>query len=257
MFWKKQKATGILLLSLNNIPSMKKMTLLFNILYFFGVLNAQEHALFFGFDLPIQYTAGYQIQFNQTSTQIHLGAISKPFDNYTIKTIEKFGANEDLVEVIENSFKKGWSFTIKENFKIKKSYLGIYGQYINLKASDLPLDLLQNYLNIDLSSNWPTIPIILPLLDYGNETTRIELNSNLFQFGFLYGRQFSLRNPKFAIKTEFSISKNIYTKNSFSSISPYPRSIYDTLDEDIKEAFRAYAYIPSLNIYFVYRLGGS
>jgi len=235
---------------------MKKITLLYSTLCFFGILNAQEHSFFIGFDLPIQYTAGYQIQFERASTQIQLGAISKPFDNYIIKTIERFGANEGLVEVIENSFKKGWSFTIKENFRIKKSYLGIYGQYINLKASDLPLDLLQSYLNIDLSSYWPTTPIISPLIDYGNETTRIKLSSNLFQIGFLYGRQFNFKNPKFAIKTEFSISKNIYTKNTFSSQLPYPQIIYDTLDEDIKETFRTYAYIPSLNIYFVYRLGG-
>lgn len=235
---------------------MKRLTFLITTLCFLSILNAQEHELFIGLDIPIQYTAGYQIQFKKTSTQIQLGAINNPFDNYIIKTIEKFGADKDLMKVIENSFKKGWSFTIKENFKIKKSYLGIYGQYVNLKASDLPLDLLQNYLNIDLYPFWPTTPIISPLINYGNETTRIELSSNLFQIGFLYGRQFNLKNPRFSIKTEFSISKNIHTKNSFSSKSPYPNIIYDTLDKDIKETFQEYAYIPSLNIYFVCKLGG-
>ena len=216
--------------------------------------NAQKQSIFLGTDIPIQYTLGYNLEFEKVSTQMQFGMLTKPYDDAILNIIEGFGANPDIIDIVRKAFEKGFVFTLKQNYNInRKMYAGIYGQYLSLHAAETPLNIIENYSSdINLTPLWTLAPLSL-VGNYGNEFTEIRLESNLLQLGLLFGYRFEL-NSKFEIKTEFSISKHVFSTNNFSSETPYPAELYTLLDDDISTTYKKYAYIPSINIYFVYKL---
>jgi hypothetical protein len=235
---------------------MKK---LFYILVVISTLSAkaQEKSVLFGTDFPTQYTLGGNLEYQNFSTQLQFGALTKPYDNIILDIIESFGADENLIEIVRKAYEKGFVFSLKQNYHFKNNlYTGIYLQYLSLNAAETPLDIINSYYpEIDLTSSWVSggLPILREKR-YGDEVTEIRLKSNLMQVGLLIGYKFQFSNPKYEIRTELSASKHIYSSNEFSSQTPYPELLYQQLEADIAETYKQYAYIPSLNVYFVIRL---
>ena len=232
---------------------MKKIYLFVVLLFVTQFSFAQKHSVLIGTDFPTQYTIGYNIEYGTLSSQIQAGFLTKPYDNLILDIIEGFGADPNIIEIIRDAYQKGAVFTVKQQYHLKKMYFGVYAQYYNLSAEGVPLDIVQSYYGVDLTSSWSSIPLIPTALDFGNEITKIELKSKLWQVGLLIGRRFEFSNPKLELRTEFSMSKNISSSNLFSSQTPYPQSLFDDMDADIQETYKNYAYIPSVNIYLAYR----
>ncbi len=234
---------------------MKKSQYFIVLLFASQLLNAQisKSSFLIGTDFPSQYTAGYNVAYNRFNTQFQAGLLTTPYNNIVLGIIENFGANPNIVEIVRESYKKGLIFTLKQQYHFDKMYFGIYGQHLTLNADAIPLDIVQDYYNINLTSYWASIPFFSTLLNYGDEITKIQLESKMWQGGILVGRRFPFSNPSFEFRAEFSVSKNFASNNTFTSQTPYPESLYQLIDEDIQETYKKYAYIPSLNFYLMYR----
>jgi hypothetical protein len=237
--------------------STKYAVLLFGLSIFYLTSYAQLHKLRLGTEVPLQYSVGYEFTFDKFGTQIQLGTLTTPYNNAILGIIEALGAKENIVTIIDNSFKTGFIYELSPVYYLNnKNYIGAYFQWINLLAGDLPLELVQSYFGLDIQK---FLPIPNPLIDpflhpFGNSQTAIFLTSHLFQTGLTYGHIFPLKNERTSIITEFSISKNVGSINNFESKTAYPQSYYDKMDEDISTAYTKYAYIPSVNIYFCFNL---
>ena len=69
-----------------------------------------RHTVFAGVQLPLSYTAGYQLQVSRRfSARVQGGLIVPPFDRYTLKTLEGFGLDRQLGDAIYRSFRRGTS----------------------------------------------------------------------------------------------------------------------------------------------------
>lgn len=135
-----------------------------------------------------------------------------------------------------------------QNFISGKVMQGFYGQLIRLNASNTSIELLSSYFNKDFS--------IL-----GNmQSLELTLQSNLYQFGLLYGRSFQLNNPHFSFALEFGVSMNINSKNSFSSNRPYldqtkpAKQLYSELDDELSMLFKQCVFISTVNLIFIYNI---
>lgn len=60
-----------------------------------------RHTVFTGVQLPLNYTAGYQVQVSRRfSARVQGGLIVPPFDRYALKMLEGFGLDQQLGKAI-------------------------------------------------------------------------------------------------------------------------------------------------------------
>ncbi len=139
-------------------------------------------------------------------------------------------------------------FTLGGNYHFGKNYVGIYGQYANLKGEASLQDAASAYFNRDLSFLSP----------FGINILEISAVSNLTNLGLLYGRRFVLPDPRFEILAEAGFAKIIGSSNSFSTNQaliervPLVQQLYRNLDYDFSQAYRKYGYLPTINVYITY-----
>lgn len=222
---------------------LKEIRFLVPILIISFGLQAQnvKHRLSVGSDFPVQYKMAYRLDLPiRLSPEIQFGIITKLYDKIIINTIEFFGADDNLIEVIRHSFESGKILSLRLMFNFSNYYSGIYGQRIALNASDNPISILNAYFERDFS--------IL-----GNFFgLKLNLESIIYQGGFVFGRFFNLRIKNLCFFTEIAFSFNMTSKNHFSSqtfldnISSV-ESLYSDMESDIKRAYKKYIYLPSVN----------
>jgi len=218
---------------------------------------SQTHQIKIGTDIPIQYMIGYKFSSAKGfGFAAQAGILTKPFNDIILNIMETVGVDEALVEISRNSFKRGLIIDLSGEYNWGKNYAGLKFQWINLTASDTPLNVIETTYNIKLSDYW-LVPNINPFPKgtnfFGDEVTAITLNSALFQLGLFYGRRFILTD-KFEIHAEVGVTKNITSVNNCSSQTPYPRSLYNLISSDLQKAYSSYVYIPYLGIHFVIAL---
>jgi hypothetical protein len=238
-----------------NQTNMKKIILIFLVFFAFKTYS-QEKSILLGTDFPIQYTAGGLLEYQNFSTQLQFGALTKPYDDVILSVIEGFGADSGIINIVRKAYERGFVFTVKQNYHFKNGiYTGLYLQYLTLHAAETPLDIIESYYpEFELVTIWNK-PFPFNFADrYGDEVTELQLKSNLLQMGLLVGYRYSIPNSNFELRTELTFSKNIFSSNQFSSQTPYPELLYEKLDEDISETYTKYAYIPSINLYFVIKI---
>ena len=117
-----------------------------------------------------------------------------------------------------------------------------------MSAGEAPLDFIDGNYDLDILNLGDPLSSI-----FGESSMQIDLKSNLMQLGVHYGRRIPLKE-KLELQLEFGVSKNIGSTNNLSSDFPYPEAIYNSIDEDLQEAYRKYAIIPTLGVYLVYNL---
>jgi hypothetical protein len=113
-----------------------------------------RHTVFAGVQLPLSYTAGYQLQASRRfSARVQGGLIVPPFDRYTLKTLEGFGLDRQLGDAIDRSFRRGTSLSVGVNVHANSPwYAGLFGQYVHLTAGAItPADGLGAYFKRDFS----------------------------------------------------------------------------------------------------------
>jgi hypothetical protein len=86
------------------------------------------------------------------------------------------------------------------------------------------------------------------------------MQSNMVNAGALFGRRFDLKNPRLSINGEIGLSKIVASRNSFSSNrtlidrTSLARNLYADLDKEMQDAYWKHGFVPTLNLYLVYRL---
>lgn len=213
---------------------------------------ASGNSLLVGTQIPLQFTAGYEHRLSSKwSTRVQAGFVTKPYSGFIVDAMEAYGMDKYLSRVIRKSFQSGVVFGLGPNFHFGKNYLGLTGQYMRLKAGGItPADALSIHFQRDFSQFDLNA---LPAFEF-------TMQSNIINAGLLFGRQFLLRNPRFAINAEAGIAKIIASKNSFSSNRPvvdqtgFAANLYKELDQEMRSAYWKHGFIPTINLYLVYRL---
>lgn len=218
-------------------------------------LQAQNtHNLFIGTQFPVQWTAGYEYNFDQNlSVRGQFGLLTPPYDKFIIRSMEAFGFNKKYSRALDESFESGIVGTLTPQFRFGNNYIMLQGQYASLRGSITLERALELYLDTQLPdlSGIPFLSALEPRL-----TTR----SNLFITGIGYGRRFPIPDSRFSVHTEVTFSKIIGSSNQFRSnlgtldnLSLVQNS-YQRMDNQLKESYRRYGYVPSLGVYLVYHL---
>lgn len=208
-----------------------------------------QHQLKIGTDIPLQFALGYNYSPDKgVGGGLKVGILTEPHSSIILAAMEAFGTQEAIVEIVRDGFKMGIVLDGSASWHWKKNYVGANLIFINLSAGEAPLDVIDGNYDLDLLSYSDLLTSL-----FGQESMKINLNSNLLQMGFHYGRRVPLKD-KLELQLEFGLSKNIGSTNNFSSDFPYPLTIYNAIDEDLQEAYRKYAIIPTLGIYLVYTI---
>ena len=207
-----------------------------------------DHTLKAGVEIPLQYALQYDLRFyEKLSINVQAGILTRPFNDAILTTLEFFGTDENTIQLIENAFQFGTILDVGCNYHFGGNYIGLFSQWIDLKAGDTPFQLIESYFGFE----FPPLPIPLP----PTLTPKVYLKSDLFQLGFLYGRRFTFKNnPRTEIHIEIAFSKNIYSNSSLSSDHFEVNSLNNLVDSELISIYSKYAYIPTVNFYFTYRL---
>lgn len=229
----------------------KKWILLFALAivgFLFQPVLAQQQ-LKIGTDIPLQYALAYKYSpENGIGGGLKVGILTEPHNSIILGLMEALGTKGAIVDIAREGFKMGIVLDGSTSWHWKKNYVGANLIYINLHAGEAPLDVIEGNYNLGLLSYANPISSI-----FNTPSMQINLNSCLLQVGAHYGRRIPLKE-KLELQLEFGLSKNIGSTNNFSSDYPYPQTIYNTIDEDLKTAYKKYAIIPTLGIYLVYNI---
>ncbi|MHB9030565.1 MAG: hypothetical protein ACYC9O_17505 [Candidatus Latescibacterota bacterium] len=205
---------------------------------------AQYGSFRIGTDFPLRYTAGYTINPKSLiALQVNAGILAEPYDEIILRTLSSLGMDKDIIDIVENSYDFGMVFDAGGNLRIGKGYIGVYGQMIHLMGASAPYELVGEYLDVDLS------PYYQPGLDRA-----MTLQSTIYQGGVRFGTRFALPGPNLELHAEFSLSANLHSKSQISSETPYPAFIGEQFDENLRETFRKYLYVPTFGLFLVYYL---
>jgi hypothetical protein len=208
--------------------------------------------VFIGTQVPLQFTGGLGYQFSdRVSARAQAGFITKPYSGFIVDAMEAFGLDKYLGRVIRKAFRSGTVFGIGPVYHFGKNYVGVYGQYMHLKGGGItPADALSVYFKKDFTEFDLTG---LPVFEFS-------MQSNMVNAGALFGRRFDLKNPRLSINGEIGLSKIVASRNSFSSNrtlidrTSLARNLYADLDKEMQDAYWKHGFVPTLNLYLVYRL---
>jgi hypothetical protein len=205
-------------------------------------IQSQNSGVYLGVDVPLYYSLGYQQQLSsQFSVDGQVGLLTKPFDKLILNTMKMFDVNEVLLNTIGDKFSWGFTMQAKINWHIKKSYIGLTYSYLLLKVKGWPGDELQSYSAYEF------------LLSRYHDIT---LTSQLHNAGLLYGRVFNFANPRYSVRLELSVLKTFYSKTVLKDNDGDELSrLSEIIDRELDEYYLEYGFLPSLNIYFMYKFG--
>lgn len=210
-------------------------------------VKAQEykHGIKLGTQIPLQYSLMYEFQpAERFSLNVGAGAIAPPYPTTILNIIGRLNVTSDRTNrLIEESYESGIVFEAGANYHFGKNYVRLFGQTMNLSGEASFADLAQIYTGINFNFN----------VNQG-----LELNSRLIQAGLLFGHRFEFPDIRHQIHLEGSISKTFSAKTKFESGTFLDRlgvvqTIYDQFDRDIDSFFKENSYVPTLNIYYVYK----
>ena len=218
------------------------------VVFVFQPVFAQQQ-LKIGTDIPLLYGIAYKYSPESgVGGGLKVGILTEPHNSIILATMEALGTKSAIVDIIREGFKMGIVIDGSSSWHWRKNYVGANLVYINLSSGEAPLDVIDGNYDLDLLSYADPLSSI-----FGQESMQINLNSCLMQVGIHYGRRVPLKD-RLELQLEFGVTKNIGSTNNFSSDFPYPLTIYNAIDEDLQEAYRKYAIIPTLGIYLVYNI---
>lgn len=200
-------------------------------------------------EAPVQFGVGFEASLtNRFSLSLQTGLLRDPHSTLMMKSFEAFGMDEEIIVMIENSFKHGVVLEAGLNYNFRKSYAGVFFQQINLRSGSSPASVYQSRFDTDIN----TLPV------KPNSTVQIEtsltIQSSLSQLGFMYGRRFLLKNPRFEIDVEAGISKNVGSVTKVTSKNREVGPLDNQVNQELDDYYSKYAFIPSLTVAFVYNI---
>jgi hypothetical protein len=226
---------------------MKTLNILFLILVVVMQGFPQSNRLFATFELPVQYSIGYNYQFSEKfSGNVQLGLLTEPNTSVILSTLEAFGTDESITLLIEDAFESGTVIELGANYHWSKSYGGLFFQRIIMSGDQTPIRQVElvtgrrinAFPRIGINTNTPEIYVLL--------------ESSISQMGVLYGRRFDLTTHS-ELCAEIAISAHISSTTSVESDVRNIDTLSQQIDEILTETYRNYAYIPSLTVGYAFR----
>ncbi|MCC2548572.1 hypothetical protein LJY25_19145 [Hymenobacter sp. BT175] len=152
------------------------------------------------------------------------------------------GADEAVLRFVDESYRVGWNLQPTLQYHVKRNYAGIF--YSHLKVSGeveaaQALALFAGY----------SIPFTLRA-SLGRST----VDSNLHNAGLVVGRVFPLKNPALSLKTEASFARTFGSQTYLRRPNGQEVPVLSQYaDNELRQYYRDYGYLPSLNLIFAYR----
>ncbi|MEP4531963.1 MAG: hypothetical protein ABJ004_02680 [Cyclobacteriaceae bacterium] len=196
-------------------------------------------------ETPIQYGLGYEGRiYKNWNGVFQVGFLTEPNSTLVLNVLESFGVEQSVVLMIEDAFESGLVLEQGINYNLKRSYFGIFAQQYFLRGSDTPTELVEDAMGEDLSQ----YPRLQNRINSNDEA--IELKSNLYQLGVLYGYRLPLKN-QLELNFELAISVNLGSQSSVSSDERNYNDLSKRMDVYLGDIYRRYGYVPSITVAFV------
>ena len=200
-----------------------------------------------GTQIPFQHSIIYDHRITPGfSINGGLGLISGPYTGMIFSGLENRGMIKSSDRrVLDRTFQMGVTYQLGANFHFGKNYVRTYGQVMRLNGDLSYTDLA----NLYLGTNIPDITRFL---------NPIDIKSSVPMVGVLYGRRFSIGENS-EIHVEGSIGKTLghnttYTTNTFlDRVGVVNDVLYNGIDNDLDRYFTQKGWLPSLNVYYVYK----
>lgn len=226
---------------------MKRIHIVWFLLLAATNVSGQKTSIQLGTQIPLNYSVGVNhfLVPDKLSGQFQFGFLTKPYDAAILELMEYFGTDESIVNTIGEAFSFGMVFQPAFRYHWKKSYAGVAYSYYALSAKDAPFDAIQNYYGI----YFPNI---------SSSRSEITLHSDLHNAGIMYGRKFIFKNvPNIQVNFELSIQKTFTSGNNlvFSKF-PNPERLNQLVDDELDHYYLTYGYLPSVNVFLVYKFSG-
>jgi hypothetical protein len=216
----------------------------------FVSLQAQHSSLKLKIQVPVQFGIGYEGRLSKRfSFQASAGLLTQPNSTLIINTLDALGTDPQVVMMIKDAFQFGFVGEGGLNYNFGKNYVGAFFQMIALHGGDAPTAIVEDYFNTDVS-NYPARK--------GRSASSekyLHLKSTLYQAGLLYGRRFPLKNKRLEIDAEFGISANLGSQSKLSSDTRDLSALSKVANTELAGYYSDYAFVPSLTVCLVYKLG--
>jgi hypothetical protein len=231
-------------------PNQMKNLFLSCLLILICSASIAQHSIKVGTQIPIQYAIQYDYQFHPNwSGNAQVGVLTKPYDQAILSTLKSLGVDQEIVNVLTSAFNFGVITQAGANYHFKKNYVGITGSWMHLQATDAPVSAVEAAFGVSVTT--------YPVRPRQSLRTPVELtlSSDLFNAGILYGRRFTFKNPRIELHTEFGFAKTVASKSYIESEQRSVESLSALVDNELQTDYLNYGYLPSINIFFVYKLG--
>jgi hypothetical protein len=209
-----------------------------------------QHSIKAGTQIPIQYALQYDYQFHpKWSGNVQVGVLTKPYDQAILSILKSLGVDQEIVNVLTSAFNFGIITQAGVSYHFKKNYVGITGAWMHLQAADAPVSAVEAAFGVSVTT-YPIRP-----RQSLKSPVQLTLSSDLFNAGVLYGRRFTFKNPRIELHTEFGFAKTVASKSYIESEQRSVESLSTLVDNELQTDYPNYGYLPSINIFFVYKLG--
>lgn len=225
-------------------------SLAFLLLTFSQVAFAQKSSLKVIAEVPLNFGIGYEYHISKHfSAGASAGVLTSPNSDLIIQYFRFIGTDEKLVLMIDDAFQLGIVGELNVNYNFKRNYVGIFAQAIGAQAGDVSSELVEDYFGTSIQD--------YPLLDGATNLSEknLTVRTRLYQAGMLYGRRFPLKNKRLEIDVELGLSANIGSTSKFYSENRDYSELNKRFDAGLDAFYKAYAFIPSMAVMFVYKLG--
>jgi hypothetical protein len=204
-----------------------------------------------GTQIPFQHSIAYDHRITPSfSLNAGIGIIAAPYPNMILGSLE----NRNLIttddrHIIERSFQSGITYQIGANIHFSRNYIRLFGQLAHLNADLTIPDLIRLYFRTDIP---PALAAV------GSFINPIDIKSNVPMGAILYGRRFPIGENS-EIHAEFSVAKTLghqttYKTGTFlDNIEVVNDIVYNELDNDLDTFFKEYGWVPTLNVYYVFK----
>lgn len=195
-----------------------------------------------GTELPLNYSIGFGYNYSEElQFSFRAGILTKPYDLLILEIIELTGTEESLVNTIRDAFNTGLMAKGGVNYRFPEFYTGVFYSFWRIHATDVPVDIINNYFQLNLP------PDFIDPIEY-------TLESDLHNLGILPGKTFPL-SDNLILATEFSMAKSITSKNSISCKYDDDMVLASNLIHKKPDpVYKKYAYLPSINVFIRFNL---
>lgn len=206
---------------------------------------SQKLAVKVGTAIPLNYHVGLDYQFHDKfSAGLNLGLLTYPYNLAIYSILGAFDIDDAIINTIGGAFNYGLIAQPEIRYHFKKNYFGILYSYYYLSAKETPIDAMQNYYGNNLQDR-NTL-----------RNKEFSLGCQLHNAGLLYGRIIPLKNEKMQIRLELSLSKTFASSSKMSTERSLSLTkINEQIQTELNSYFIQYAYLPSINVQWVYLLG--